>query len=311
MPETPIETSTPAQRLRRMAAAVRVHFTWWGVHKTLSAEQKEEFGSVCSADTKLITAGKRIIDVKHERYRKLTKLRSRIASFWRSMTLPYVEPGVRLIRQDDIEVFVHKMNGFRDDLAEAANDLERVYEEIKADARRRLGNLFDPADYPPNLSDLFGVEFDFPSVEPPNYLMRLNPELYQQEQQRITRRFEEAVQLAEQAFIGEFAKLVSHLTERLSSGSDGERKIFRDSAISNLINFFEHFRQLNVHSNEQLDTLVEQAQQVVRGVQPQELRDDQPLRQHVATQLSSVQSVLDGMMVDRPRRRIIRRRETE
>jgi len=33
------------------------------------------------------------------------------------------------------------------------------------------------------------------------------------------------VQLAEQAFISEFARLVSHLTERLANGEDGERRV--------------------------------------------------------------------------------------
>ena len=71
--------------------------------------------------------------------------------------------------------------------------------------------------------------------------------------------------MAEQTFIGEFAKLVSHLTERLS-GTDGEdRKIFRDSAINNLVEFFDRFKQLNVRSNAQLDDLVEQARRVVQG----------------------------------------------
>ena len=44
--------------------------------------------------------------------------------------------------------------------------------------------------------------------------MRLSPDIYQQEQQRVAQRFEEAVRLAEEAFLAEFSKLVSHLTER-------------------------------------------------------------------------------------------------
>ncbi|WP_254509407.1 AAA family ATPase [Anatilimnocola floriformis] len=87
----------------------------------------------------------------------------------------------------------------------------------------------------------------------------------------------------------------------------GKPKIFRDSAVENLRDFFERFRHLNIRSCAQLDELVAQAQRVVRGVEPQQLRDNQNLRQQVAVQLSSVQSVLDGMLVDRPRRNILRR----
>ena len=38
----PLAAENPSQLLRRIAAAVRVHFTWWGVHKTLTAQQKEK-----------------------------------------------------------------------------------------------------------------------------------------------------------------------------------------------------------------------------------------------------------------------------
>src|SRR5207244_2150450 len=132
------------------------------------------------------------------------------------------------------------------------------------------------------------------------------PEIYQQEQERVARRFEEAVQLAEQAFVSEFAKLVSHLTERLGSTESGERHIFRDSAVTNLHDFFQRFQHLNVRSSQELDALVEQAQQLVRERTPQELRDNAALRQHVATELAQVQAQLDGMLVERPRRQLIR-----
>ena len=95
----------------------------------------------------------------------------------------------------------------------------------------------------------------------------LNPALYEAERARVASRFDQAVQLAEQAFQDEFVKLVSHLSERISgSGDDGERKVFRDSAVGNLSEFFERFKSLNVGSNAQLDELVAQAQRAVRGV---------------------------------------------
>ena len=73
-------------------------------------------------------------------------------------------------------------------------------------------------------------------------------------------------------------KLVSHLTERISgSGNDGEKKVFRDSAIGNLTEFFERFKSLNVGSSAQLDGLVAQAQQAVRGVAAKDLRSSSDL----------------------------------
>ena len=95
--------------------------------------------------------------------------------------------------------------------------------------------------------------------------------------------------------------------DRLSGQVDGKPKVFRDSAVGNLTEFFDRFRQLNVRSNEDLDGLVQQCQQIVQGVEPQSLRDNQVLRQSIAVELGDVKNVLDDLLVDRPRRNILRR----
>ena len=195
----------------------------------------------------------------------------------------------------------------RNELDKAVAELDRHYDELRSAARQRLGDLFDASDYPVSLIGLFAIEHDYPSVEPPDYLRQLSPELYQQECRRVQSRFDEAVQLAEQAFLHELSRLVEHMTERMSGADDGKPRVFRDSAVTNLTEFFERFRTLNVRSNEQLDELVSRAQQVIGGVEPQRLRDSAVLRQRVVTQLSGVQSSLDGLLVDRPRRNILRR----
>ena len=81
--------------------------------------------------------------------------------------------------------------------------------------------------------------------------------------------------------------------------------------MENLSEFFSRFSQLNVRSNADLDNLVEQARRLLRGVAPQQLRDNAARRQQVASQLAGVQASLDGLMVDRPRRSIIRPSQRE
>ena len=300
--------TAPAERLRRFAAAMRVSFTWFGVRKTLTPQQKEQAAESFGAEGTFLSAGKKLLDTKHPAFKAVTSVRNRIVSYWRGISLPFPEPGIRLIRQDDLSAVDERLSQMRVELADTVSELESVFAELKSAARQQLGQLYNEADYPGSLRGLFDVTWDFPSVEPPAYLQQLNPALYEQECQRITGRFNEAVQLAEQAFTEELAKLVTHLSERLNgaAGGDGKPKVFRDTAITNLTEFFERFRHLNIRSNDQLDQLVSQAQGIVRGVQPQELRDSDGLRQRVSKQLVGVQSVLDGLLVDRPRRRIIR-----
>lgn len=302
--------TTPAQRLRVSSAAVRVAFTWMGMRKSLTATQKTQAAEAFGAESDFLSARKKLLDTNHPSYKEVTAIRGRVSAFWKSLTLPYPEPGIRLIRQEQIELFDQQMASFRQELIDAVAQLDEHYAELKSAAQSRLGNLYDPADYPPGLRGLFDLAWEFPNVQPPDYLMQINPALFEQEKTRVAARFEEAVRLAEQAFTNEFASLVSHLCERLSR-DDGEKKVFRDSAVTNLVEFFNRFRTLNVHSNHELDELVEQAQEFVRGVEPQALRANDTLRQHIATQMSSVQAALDGMLIDRPRRNIIRNHPPE
>ena len=300
-------STTPAQRLRTTMAAVRVSISWFGTRKTLTPEQKDRAAESFGAEGEFLSAGKKLLDTRHPAFKAVTSVRGRIVNYWKGISLPYPEPGVRLIRQDQIDAFNAQLEELRDQLAEAVSTLDEHFNELKEAARDRLGSLYNTADYPESLEGLFHVEWDFPSVEAPDYLRQLNPELYRQECQRVAARFDEAVQLAEHAFIEELTKLLAHLTERLTGQVDGKPKVFRDSAIQNLTEFFDRFRQLNVRSNDDLDALVENAQSIVQGVEPQSLRDNNMLRQTVAQELSEVRSVLDTLLVDRPRRNILRR----
>ena len=49
---------------------------------------------------------------------------------------------------------------------------------------------------------MFAIDFDFPSIQPPDYLQQLNPQLYEEECRRVQSRFDEAVK----AFFAEVLK---------------------------------------------------------------------------------------------------------
>lgn len=295
------------QLLRQRMAAARLSFTWLGARKSLSAEQKSRAADPFGAEGKYLSAGKKLLDTSHPAFKAVTAVRSQTQAYWKSISLPFPEPGIRLIRQDQLEPFDVRLREFQAELAQAVEELDQHYDELRQAARQRLGDLFDPHDYPASLLGLFAIEHDFPSVEPPDYLRQLQPELYEQECRRVRARFTEAVALAEQAFAEELARLVEHLSERLSSDEAGKTRIFRDSAVGNLTEFFQRFQQLNIGSNEELERLVVQARQVLGDVGPGELRESPSLRERIRTQMAGVQAGLDQWLVERPRRNLLRK----
>ncbi len=305
----PTTQTTPnaAQKHRTTMAAVRLAFTWLGVRKTLAPEQRTTAARAFHADRELLSASKLILDTKNAAYRNVARVRSEASGYWRAETLPFPEAGLRLLPQAKLPAFDSRMAQYRQELQSAARELAGQYDTMKSEAERRLGTLFNASDYPTTLDGLFDLEVTYPAIEPPQYLVSLHPEVYQQEQARVRERFENAVELAEQAFATELQRLTAHLAERLTGLHDGQPKVFRDSAVENLREFFERFRRLNIRSSPELDTLVEEAQQVITGIEPQQLRDSVRLRQMVARDFEQIQANVGEMLMDRPRRNILRR----
>ncbi len=161
-------STAPSQRLRTTTAAVRVSLSWLGTRKTLTADQKAQAADTFGAEGDFLSAGKKLLDTKHPAFKAVTAVKGRIVSYWKSLSLPYPEPGIRLIRQDRIDTFDVQMDEFRTELDEAVSRLDEHYAELKSAARDRLGSLYDPSDYPESLRGLFQVSWDYPSVEPPD-----------------------------------------------------------------------------------------------------------------------------------------------
>ena len=267
-----LATETNAvSRVRNNFIACRVKFKWFGTSKSLTSDQKTRAAESFGADGAAISAAKRLLDTKHESYRFLTSIKSQINRYWRDSSLPYPESGIRLIRNDAVDDFNSSLLGFKGQLEAGVVDLNSHFSDLKEAARVRLGSLFNHGDYPSSLSNAFDVSWDFPSVDAPDYLRRLSPDIYRRECERVQSQFSNAVELAEQMFQDQLTELVEHLVERLSADEGGNQKTFRDSTITNLDDFFSRFRQLDIGNNEELGQLVDQAQSVIRGVEPQRL----------------------------------------
>jgi hypothetical protein len=228
-----------AQELRSQTAAVRLRRSRLGVRRALTRQQQAQAAAVFSADGEVISASKRLLNTRHDAWRKVVGILTQATGYWQAQTVAYPEPGVRLIRRDKIPAFNAKMEQFRADLLAAVQQLQAAYGDLREAARANLGTLYNQAEYPATLTGEFELAWEYPSIEPPAYLKELNPALYEQEQARIAARFEESVRLTEEALAAELQGLVAHLCDQLTGRSeDGQPRRINRRSIENIREFF-------------------------------------------------------------------------
>jgi hypothetical protein len=282
----------------------RIKFSWLGATRSLDDSQSERTAALFSADADFIKASKKLFDNNRAEYKAVNRVKNSIRQYWQNNTLPFTEPGVRLLRRSMVAEFSQRLEGFAAELAAAVNELDNVYSELLNEAERRLGSLYNPADYPATLRGAFSVAFDFPNLAPPDYLAQLSPELFERERRRAAAQFSEAVELAEQSFSAELLAMVERITSTLSGDNDGKPRIFRDSMLENVSEFFQRFRTLSIGNSAELAAVVERAELALRGVTPAALRSSTLVRDMVRDRIGAVQTELEAAMVERPTRRI-------
>ena len=89
-----------ADRLRSEMAAMRLSFTWFGTRKALSTEQKTQAANAFHAESKYLSAGKKLIDTSDPSFRAVTSVKTQAIAYFKGISLPYPEPGIRLVPQD-------------------------------------------------------------------------------------------------------------------------------------------------------------------------------------------------------------------
>ena len=65
----------PARQLQAAFAAVRVWFTWLGVRKTLTPDQKAQAAVPFGAEGQYLSAAKKLLDTRDPRFRSVTFVR--------------------------------------------------------------------------------------------------------------------------------------------------------------------------------------------------------------------------------------------
>jgi hypothetical protein len=135
---TTLNQQTAIQQLKASTTATRLTFHWLGVTCKMEEEQKERMASVVEADCDSLAVSKKLYNNKLPVLKEIAKVKGRIKQHWEHVTLPYVEAGIRLLKRTTLTAFHERMSEFQEELASAAQEVQKQRVAVLADPWSRL-----------------------------------------------------------------------------------------------------------------------------------------------------------------------------
>ena len=98
--------------------------------------------------------------------------------------------------------------------------------------------------------------------------------------------------------------LVTHLVTRLTPDALGQRKTFRTSTVTNLMDFLNRFEARNLGGDNELHELVKQSKTLLNGVTATTLKQNETLSGSIRKGLDDIKIQLDQLLINPPSRLI-------
>jgi hypothetical protein len=288
-------------KLRRVTVRRTVPQTDVSVEATEETGRKSR-GDVIDQD--LVTVAKDLLDSSE--LRKITTF-DHVTKLWvksKTVQSPLLRSSAYLLSVDSLPEMYAFLEQRKKDRGPLIAEFKAALPELIADARKRLGPIFDPAQYPlPEAVDkLFDMSWYVIEIVTPNEKLRtISQALFEREKAKAEAVWTSAVGQINDALAEGMAEVVAHLGARLGGGDEPPKR-FRETAIKKVTDFLDAFGQRNVTGNADLARLVDQARKLLSGVDAKAVKKDGDLRKRLAQGVAEIKGSLDGMLENRPAR---------
>jgi hypothetical protein len=292
-----IEIANVGHNLAQRTVCVKVRLGRLGNSRKVSNSQVE-----VDTDKSLIRVSKHLLDSKE--LRVIANFDGEIRRYLYDTCLPF-EAGIHLCPFGLLEQLEGKMREFTDGRHELIQSFLIAYPGLCQEAAQRLRSLYNPGDYPPvdHVAQQFAFTWRYISFGVPDQLREISTRIWQDEREKAAQVMAEAGREIQQVLRTAMAELVKHMRDRLKDGPDGKPLRFKETTVSNLVDFLGTFDFRNVTDDAELKALVDKARQTLTGVSADDLRTTADVRVRVQQGMADLAAELDTMIIKKPVRK--------
>jgi hypothetical protein len=296
-----------AERLQKETIYFELHTNVLGVNRKISTNN---FRDDLDADRDLLRASKVILEC--EELKAVKSVVTAARAFYQSprgIAIPrsHLAKGCYCIPLKSFSIAEEKYKEFLAAFNEAVDRFIAAYPRLLQNAKEKLGALWDAGDYPPTdtLKNFFRFYRFYSDVEAPADKLRgvgTQEQLDQIVRDNMVALQAEAKTIRDALRVA-FAELVEHLTDRLAPDVAGKPKRLFASSVDNLKEFVDTFEVKNLTDDGEFASLVKKAKAILSGVDPQDLRSVDSVRESVSKGLDEIKQAIKTF--DLPQKRAI------
>lgn len=210
-------------------------------------------------------------------------------------TLPWKDNGDRVLTRKMYTKFIQR----HEELVSQFNDTVEKFLAIDYGAAReraafRMGELFDPNDYPSvfELQRRFYVNLDVDAVtEAGDFRVEMDDKHLAVLRKNIEQATHARLGRAMQDVWARLAETLSHFADKMSTD-----EIFRDSTVRNLEEIVELLPEMNILNDANLEKIRQDIANNLVGYEPKDLRKNEEVRSMAASEAKRIMDNMRGFM---------------
>ena len=291
------EEAEPWEELENRCVPIKLDRWVLGTTRSMSGESVQEIADMFGVEPRFVKAQTEILE-KNKHYSALVGLIDLGKKMWKDNTYPWPEKGVRLGRKKWIPRFRKRADAIIADIDVMAKEFGKNHYPLMVEkAKDDLKGLFNPDLYPERVEDRFGLSYGFPSLDVHSYIKKTWPGLHSIHDEDISKKFKQAVEMSNSAFLTEFNVYVSKFLGMLEPD-----KRFMSCHLDRINEFVLWFKQMDVGGNPGFSEVVKKVDLLLDGASPAAIKQQPGLKESIKDKMEKVGEALCDMVEDKPDR---------
>ena len=197
------------------------------------------------------------------------------------MTMPWSNSGLRLLPTAQYFKYQQTMTDMQNEFERLITNFLDSYNDEVIDVQMKLGDLFSRDDYPTtgDLERKFGFSINYmPLPDAGDFRIDIGNEALAEVKQQYSEFYSKQYSTAMNDVWTRLHKALTSMSDRLDYSSKEDKKVFRDTLVSNVTDMIELLRVCNVTNSTQMSAMADSLEEAMSGVTPDALREDDYFR---------------------------------